>query len=681
MREIDDEFEVKLGRIGNRRARRATSYLRRVRQEAEKAGVGFRRASSFTGGRTGRGHAHGVMLAGRERMAGWRRVVIKARIVRIKAGDAGAARAHLRCVQRDGVTREGEPGELYDAGNDRADSKAFIERGAGDRHQFRFIVAPEDSAELSDLKPFIRDLMRQMEQDLNTGLDWVAADHFNTGHPHSHIVLRGKDGYGKDLVVARDYIAHGLRARAADLITRELGPETEIEAARKLQQEVAAERFTRLDRAILRDAPDGALAMGAQPLPDTVWRTARMGRLRTLERIGFADEIGPGHWRIDAGLEAKLRRMGERGDIIKTMHRELAVAGVSRAAADYVIFDPERGGQRLVGRVIGEGLSDELRERRYVVLDGIDGRTHYAEIGALAANEEPLVRNAIVELSSRSAEPRAIDRAIAKIASMYDGIYSDRLHREFDPQASSEYVGSHIRRLEAMRREGIVSRSADGSWNVGKDYLDRARRYEVLQRSRSPVRVAVLSWQQLEGLPQALGATWLDRQLIEKEPNVFASTGFGTEVQTALRARRQWLIEQGLAREEGGQMRYARNMLRTLEARELAQTAAYISARTGLEHLDVRAGDSISGVYRRMLTLNSGRFALIERTHEFSLVPWRPVLERARGQVVTGSVGGEGISWSVGMKRSSDGRMGVDFAGKPIRVFCGVASRCSLISF
>src|SRR5262252_10862183 len=139
MQEIDDEFDVKLGRIGNRKAKRATSYLRRVRQEAQKAGAGSRRVSSFTGGRIGRGHAHGATLAGRARMAGRRRVVIKARIVRVKAGDTGAVRAHLRYVQRDGVTRDGRPGELYDAGSDRADGKAFIERSAGDRHQFRFI--------------------------------------------------------------------------------------------------------------------------------------------------------------------------------------------------------------------------------------------------------------------------------------------------------------------------------------------------------------------------------------------------------------------------------------------------------------------------------------------------------------------------------------------------------------
>jgi hypothetical protein len=465
------------------------------------------------------------------------------------------------------------------------------------------------------------------------------------------IVLRGKDGEGNDLVIARDYIAHGFRSRAAELITRELGPETEIEAARKLQQEITAERLTRLDRSILRDAPGGALELGALSGREPAWQTARIGRLRTLERMGLAGETEPGHWQIDPELEPKLRRMGERGDIIKTMHREMAAAGIPRAAGDYTIFDPERGDRRLVGRVVGEGFADELTERRYVVIDGVDGRTHYVEIGTLGAKEEAPVRNTILELRPRVAEPRAIDRTIAEIAARHGGIYSDRLHQEFDPQASGEYVGSHVRRLEAMRREGMVSRLADGSWNVGRDYLGRALQYERLQQTRNPVRVAVLSWQRLEDLPQALGATWLDRKLVGKERDELASTGFGAEVETALRTRRQWLIEQGLAREEGGQVRFARNMLETLEARELARTATDISARTGLEHVHVKAGDKVDGIYRRMLTLNSGRFAVIERSHEFVLVPWRPVLERVRGQLVTGQVGGEGISWSIGMKR------------------------------
>src|SRR5690606_33347166 len=99
----------------------------------------------------------------------------------------------------------------------------------------------------------------QMEKDLGTRLDWIAVDHFNTGHPHTHVVLRGKDERGADLIIARDYIAYGMRGRASEFVTRELGPETELETIRKLEREVAQERFTRLDRAILRDAPNGSL--------------------------------------------------------------------------------------------------------------------------------------------------------------------------------------------------------------------------------------------------------------------------------------------------------------------------------------------------------------------------------------------------------------------------------------
>src|SRR3546814_5831761 len=120
---------------------------------------------------------------------------------------SGGARAHLSYIQRDGVTREGQPGTLYSADKDVVDGKTFLERSGGDRHQFRFIVSAENADQYQDLKPFMRRLMTQMEQDLGTKLDWVAVDHFNTGHPHTHVVLRGKNDRGTDLVIARDYIA------------------------------------------------------------------------------------------------------------------------------------------------------------------------------------------------------------------------------------------------------------------------------------------------------------------------------------------------------------------------------------------------------------------------------------------------------------------------------------------
>jgi type IV secretory pathway VirD2 relaxase len=650
MTSSDDEFRVRLGRIGHRANRKVASFAKRVRKAAEKAGAQRSgRSSAFTGSRIGRGRAFGgVLLA---RIGGARRVVVKARIVRIKRGELGAARAHLRYVQRDGVTRDGQSGKLYEANNDRADGQAFAARGAEDGHQFRFIVAPEDSAEMADLKPFVRDLMRQMETDLGTKLDWVAADHFNTGHPHSHIIVRGKDDRGDDLVIARDYISHGLRARASELVTRELGPESELDSLRKLEHDVEAERFTRLDRAILRDSRDGSLTAAGMPGREPRLHAIRMGRLRVLERMGLATETAAGTWQLDAELEPTLRRMGERGDIIKTMHRDLAAAGLKRAAADQVMFDASEPGGRIVGRVVAEGISDELSDRRYAVVDGVDGRTYYADLGVRGIEDEMLSHGAIVEIKAHDVAPRAIDQTIAEVAGRNDRIYSAPAHRKFDPAASEEYIAAHARRLEAMRRDGRAERLPDGGWPIADDHLQQAAAFEANNRLKNPVRITMLSWQELESLPKAAGATWLDKELVGATPEVVGATGFGAEVRSALQARRQWLLQQGLAREQAGQMIYARNLLQTLQRRELGEVAARIARETGLNHVEIKRGDRLSGTYRRMLTLSSGRYALIERARDFALVPWRPVLERARGQLVTGSVGGEGISWSIGIKR------------------------------
>src|SRR5262245_29976983 len=109
----------------------------------------------------------------------------------MRATMSRAVDAHLRYLERDGVTRDGERGKAYSALENEADGKAFVERGRGDRHQFRFIVAPEDAAEIGDLRGFTRGLMRQVEFDPNTRLDWIAVDHHDTGHPHTHVIVRG----------------------------------------------------------------------------------------------------------------------------------------------------------------------------------------------------------------------------------------------------------------------------------------------------------------------------------------------------------------------------------------------------------------------------------------------------------------------------------------------------------
>jgi type IV secretory pathway VirD2 relaxase len=291
----------------------------------------------------------------------------------------------MKYIVRHGVTREGAPGRLYDANGDDADGSAFLERSEKDPHQFRFVVSADEGMRLADLKP----LVAQMERDLDTRLDGVAVDHFNTGHAHTHIVIRGRDRNGEDLVMARDYISHGVRGRAQALITLELGPQTEVERAQKLFNEVGQERLTRLDRSLIARAKDGVLVVSAAEEADPMQQTLRVGRLKTLERLGLARERQQGVWELDRGAERKLRQLGERADKFKMMQRALKEAGIERAAASMALF--ERGPRKapLIGKVVGVGLVDEITDRTWVVVDAVDGRVHYAELGRLQPGEVP----------------------------------------------------------------------------------------------------------------------------------------------------------------------------------------------------------------------------------------------------------------------------------------------------
>lgn len=386
-----DDVHPRLGRIGSRTGRKNQKYLTRiVRDMNRSAQPGSRnRRSSFSGARSGRGYAAAASFYGGGFKPGRRRVVVKARITKFKGGRIDAARAHLRYLQRDGVTQEGKRGELYSELSDSVDGKAFLEEAKGDRHQFRFIVAPEEASQISDLKPFIRDLFSQAERDLGTKLDWVAVDHFNTVHPHSHVVVRGRDDLGADLVIARDYMAHGFRERARDLVTLELGPEAQAELDLKLQAELPAERLTRIDRSLLRDAEQGIVHINETSASNSSWASLKIGRLQKLQSMGLAEELKPGDWRIAERARTVLIDLGQRNDIIKTMHRVLKEVGQERGVHEFGVFRADDPTAKVVGKIVGIGTADEMSDRRFVLVDGIDGRLHYAEIGNISESDPP----------------------------------------------------------------------------------------------------------------------------------------------------------------------------------------------------------------------------------------------------------------------------------------------------
>ncbi len=384
---VEDDFRIRPGRIRSTKAQQARPFIAQALAAAQKAGGSVSRKGKIGPGnrsRFGRGQRAAVQ-ANRLLTARSRGAVIKARVVR-SGGRSAPLATHLGYLRREGVTRDGEKARLFGPGGDDLDPKEFAERCEDDRHHFRFIVSPDDALEISDLRSFTRDLVGQMEKDLGTKLDWTAVDHWNTEHPHVHLIVRGVRDDGENLVISRDYIREGMRDRARDLITQELGPRTDHDIRRSLERQIEAERWTSLDRQLARDGyRTGVVDLAPCPnrQPDE-FHALKVGRLRKLETLGLADEIGPGHWVIAERAETTLRELGERGDIIKRIHRGLTERGIDRGAASYVLA-AENIDDPIVGRLVARGLDDELKGTAFALVDGVDGRTHHIKLPDLDA--------------------------------------------------------------------------------------------------------------------------------------------------------------------------------------------------------------------------------------------------------------------------------------------------------
>lgn len=579
MKPRDDELRIRPGRIRDRGrvAARPKSFVGEVMRAARKAGHtgrGFGQEKGSGGSRFGRGRSASLALSLRSPS---RRVVIKARVVRHRGSRFRSAplAKHVTYLRRDGVTRDGADARMFDARSDLADERAFTDRCEEDRHHFRFIVSPEDAAEMTDLRAFTRELVIDAEHDLGTKLDWIAVDHWNTGNPHVHVLVRGRADDGQDLVIGRDYISRGFRARAEERATLELGPRNEREIQSVLEKEVEAERWTSLDRVLRNIADDGAGIADLRPgTPDgnPELRRLLLGRAAKLERLGLAERVAPACFTLKPGLEPTLRELETRGDIIKTMHRVMTEAGREPDVSGFALHGDDPG-DPVLGRLAERGLHDELKGSAYAIVEGVDGRTHHLQFTDL-------------ELTGDAA-PGAIVEARA---------YGD---------------------AQGRKRLSLAVRSD-------------------------------LSLQQQTNAP---GATWLDRQLLAREP-VVTGGGFGVEVRDAMDRRLEHLAGEGLVRRQGQRVIFARDLLETLRGRELNDVAGKIATETRLIYRPSAKGEHVAGIYRQRVILSSGRFAMIDDGLGFQLVPWRPALEQQLGRQISGlMLPGGGVDWSFGRKR------------------------------
>jgi type IV secretory pathway VirD2 relaxase len=570
----EGDFEPRIGRTsdaGRGSVGKSRSLAAQVRRASAKSGYTRRAPGRRSNGTGTRGRGRSAALAARFRPNA-RRVVIKARVVRHSGARFRAAplARHVAYLKRDGVTRDGRDASLFDAGSDSADGDAFAGHAEGDRHHFRFIVSPEDAADLADLRTFTRELMADVARDLGTGLEWVAVDHWNTDNPHVHILVRGVTDDGTDLVIDKDYISRGMRARAEDRATLELGPRSAREIGAALDREIDADRWTSLDQRLQQMADDAGGVIDLRPGADSEpGRRRLLGRAAKLDRMGLAENVGPAVWALKPDVEQTLRALGDRGDIIKTMHRAMSISLGANDAARFAVHD-SASRDSVIGRLVERGLHDELAGQAYAIVDGIDGRVHHVRFDDIdmTGDGKP---GSIVEL---------------------------------------------------------------------RHWTDR--------RGADRLSLSVRSDLSLSEQVRARGATWLDRQLVARDP-ADSNAGFGREVRNAMDRRADILVGEGLAHRQGRRLVLSPGLIDTLRARELTEAVTAIEATTGVAHRPSAAGDAVSGIYRERITLSSGRFALIDDGLGFQLVPWRPAIEAQVGRHINGVMGpGGSVDWTLG---------------------------------
>ena len=285
-------------------------------------------------------------------------MVVKAHFVRLTARGAKAAALHLRYIQRDGVERDGSQGVLYD--------------GEGPRTQAR----------MGGRQP-------------------------PRHRPHAHIILRGVDGDGCEVRLDRSYISNGLRWRAQEIATEELGPRPERDILRGYAKEVTQERFTSLDRELERRMQNDRVQVRSRAHPGRIDESTLLARLEHLELQRLAERLSSTEWILAAGWQQRQRELGSRGDILKQMH-----AAVSGDPARYHILRPGQAlpteatdGPVVTGRVASKGLSDELKGAFYAVIETPTGRAYHVPLDARGT--EGLRTGDIVSRSSKRAGPGA----------------------------------------------------------------------------------------------------------------------------------------------------------------------------------------------------------------------------------------------------------------------------------
>ncbi|MEE9913996.1 MAG: DUF3363 domain-containing protein [Deltaproteobacteria bacterium] len=380
MDEVEDDA-FKPSRLGSRRGQQGAADRKFYGQLKR---LGGSRYGSISGLAKGGGKGRG----GLQFQPGQQRVVVKNRIVKSRGAGNKLIGKHINYITRDGVEMDGKQARAFDEKTNslsKEELKSFTSKCEVDRHSFRLIISPENARDL-ELKQYTRDLIDRMETDMNTKLEWVAVNHYNTDNPHTHLFIRGVNDNGNDLYIKKDYMANGVRVRAQEIATKYLGHRTAKELDKQIEREIRKERLTQLDKKLIRNSVNNVVDISKTPtdLQARIQRDFMHQRLTYLNKLGLAEEKEPGKWQLHSEAENTLKQLGTRGDIIKTMHANMRG---ENTIPECVIFNKDGNIGKLKGVVVGQGLTDELNDDKYIIVKATDNKAYYLPLTKYSEKE------------------------------------------------------------------------------------------------------------------------------------------------------------------------------------------------------------------------------------------------------------------------------------------------------
>ena len=613
-----------IGRMGGSRRKE-----RSVNSELARRLRGFkgRTRKYLSGGSAGRGMRQ--------------RVVVKAHVSRHKPGKArGSLARHVSYLGRESASADGKHGVFYDAAREGVDARQEAVQWAQDRHHFRLIVSPERGGDIPDMTSYIREVMRRVERDLDTKLQWIAVNHHNTDNPHAHVLLRGKQPDGADLVIPRQYISYGIRDRASDVATELLGERSAQEVQLAKSKEVEAERFTSLDRMIERHLENGKIDVspsrhigyGADD------RRLVLGRLQFLGQMDLAHKGRGTVWQVEGDFKQALRELGDRNDIIKQVYSHL---GSEAGRVERMVVGGEPS-PPVAGIVIAKASTDELGEDRFVVIRDGMGRAHYGQVRESDAYRD-LDVGSIAELGAGTQRRRLVTEQIAAVAKANHGLYSPELHdaylRAVQPDSTDREIASNVRsatsRLSFLA--GFVGSGGAGvSASEGGAYAVDADAFtQFSQRTSQRTDVRVIAEHSLAEQVEAHAVTWLDRQAFSLRPD--ERTADNPTVQEAVQQRREWLFQNGYAQRSGDEkyVDLLPGAMENLAAEERTDVAERLAARYGLPVNELPQGGTVSGEYHGTEHLHGGKLAVVASEESVFVSPIRNDPDVGAGSEVT----------------------------------------------